>query len=442
MRNKIFIYSSIIAAIFISANFISCSKPDAAQAVAETCASKNIVVSGVVTPTAGGTSTNGSIAATATGSTGFTFSINGGAFQASGTFSNLAVGSYSITAKDAAGCTGVSTIAVTASACPTIDITAVITQASSPTIANGAINATASGSTGFTYSLAGAAFQASGNFTGLAPNGYQITVKDVNGCTFAKSFTVNYTNCPTITVNTSTVPSAGPTVANGSITASATGGVVPYTYSLNGGTYQASATFGNLLPSSATVNYSVSAKDANNCATAYAPVTVGFTPCPTITLSAAVVSTDKCLNNAATGSVTASASGSIGLMYNLNNGAYQTATLFGSLAAGSYTLCVKDANGCTTTTTATVATAAAGPNFNNVKAILAANCALSGCHAGANPQNGINFTDDCTIVSKSARIKARAVDNLPSVMPPTGAISAADKQKIVDWVNAGGGHSN
>ena len=40
------------------------------------------------------TVSNGSINATASGSTGFNYSINSGAFQASGNFTNLAAGSY------------------------------------------------------------------------------------------------------------------------------------------------------------------------------------------------------------------------------------------------------------------------------------------------------------------------------------------------------------
>lgn len=83
-----------------------------------------------------------------------------------------------------------------------------------------------------------------------------------------------------------------------------------------------------------------------------------------------------------------------------------------------------------------------GTLFTSVRNILQANCALSGCHSGANPQNGINFADNCTIVAQKDRIKVRAVDQAgtPSQMPqpPNAALSASDRQKITDWVNAGG----
>jgi len=56
---------------------------------------------------------NGSIAASATGSTGFTYTMNNGiSFQATGSFTSLTAGSYTIIAKDANGCTGSTTAVV------------------------------------------------------------------------------------------------------------------------------------------------------------------------------------------------------------------------------------------------------------------------------------------------------------------------------------------
>ena len=56
----------------------------------------------------------GSIAASASGATEpYTYSLNGGAFQSSGTFDNLSGNSYTITAKDANGCTASTTVTIT-----------------------------------------------------------------------------------------------------------------------------------------------------------------------------------------------------------------------------------------------------------------------------------------------------------------------------------------
>src|SRR5215217_9324162 len=75
-----------------------------------------------------------------------------------------------------------------------------------------------------------------------------------------------------------------------------------------------------------------------------------------------------------------------------------------------------------------------GPLFTNVRAVLQNNCALSGCHAGTTPQNGINFTDNCTIVAQKSQIKLRAVDQAGTASqmppPPNPTLSVTDRQKI------------
>ncbi len=439
MSKKLLIGLASIAFVFFSAYFISCSKPNT-DPPAVTCADKTIVITGTITNTASPTTTNGAINATATGSTGFTYSIGSGAFQASGNFTSLATGTYTINAKDDAGCTSSKSFIVGATACPTISINAVITHAASPTATNGAINATATGSTGFTYSIGTSAFQATGNFTGLTGNTtYQITAKDANGCTTTTGFTVNAASCPTITVTTSTVPSAGPTATNGSITiTSATGGLAPYTYSLNGGAFQAVGVvvFNNLLAG----NYTVVGKDANGCLSASTPVVVSFAPCPAITIGTTIVGSELCAPSNV-GSITVNATGSTGLMYRLGTtGTYQSSNVFNALNSGLYTVGVIDVNGCTNTSNVTVSNLAQGPLFTNVKAVLATNCAFAGCHGGATPQSNLNFADNCTIVAQKDRINARAV--VAGTMPPSGAISAADKLKITNWINAGGKFSN
>lgn len=82
----------------------------------------------------------------------------------------------------------------------------------------------------------------------------------------------------------------------------------------------------------------------------------------------------------------------------------------------------------------------AGPLYSAVKSLLSANC--SSCHTGTNGTGGKDLTTDCNIVTSKDRIKARAVDGSPSFMPQGGQLSAGDKKKITDWVNAGGRFSD
>jgi hypothetical protein len=175
------------------------------------CAGVNIVVNLNKTDATGGQN-NGTITATASGGGNvYTYSKDGINFQASGTFSNLAPGTYTITAKNSNGCTGTSqqTINNTTSPCTgiTINITTTpsnVTPCLSPA-ANGSITVSAAGSTGFTYNNNGGAYQSSNVFSGLAAGNYIIGVKDINGCSNTQSVTVetngmgpNFTNVRTI----------------------------------------------------------------------------------------------------------------------------------------------------------------------------------------------------------------------------------------------------
>lgn len=77
-----------------------------------------------------------------------------------------------------------------------------------------------------------------------------------------------------------------------------------------------------------------------------------------------------------------------------------------------------------------------GPLFTAVKSLMQANC--ESCHNNSIANGGMNWTSNCNIVTNKTRIKARAVDNNPTPMPPTGALAQADKDKITAWINAGG----
>ena len=298
----------------------------------------------------------------------------------------------------------------------------------------GAINATASGSSSFTYNINGGAFQASGNFTGLPVGTYTIIAKNADGCTGTNTFTVNDPcTIKNITV-TGTVVNTTAGTSNGSITATAAGST-GFTYSLNGGAFQASGTFNGLTAGS----YTVTAKDLDGC-TKSQSFTITLDPClgKTLTISAATTAHDKC-SIAGTGTITITATGGTGFTYNLNGGAFQASNVFTGLSPNTYSISAKDIDGCIKTGSAAVNEAPAGFNFSAVRAVLQANCALSGCHSGSSPTGGLNFTLDCTIVGSWDRIKARAVDGNPSFMPPppNPQLSAADKQKILNWIAAG-----
>jgi hypothetical protein len=407
------------------------------------CAGVNITVTTtIVNPTLA--QSNGSITASASGGTGFTYSINNGAFQSSGTFSGLATGNYSITAKNADGCTGITQVALGSTnpcAGVTIAVTGTITDASVG-LSNGSIVTAATGGSGFTFSLNNGAYQASGTFTGLAAGNYTITAKNADGCLGSKQFTIASINpCAGITVVvTGAVTNASTGLSNGSIVASASG-ATGFTFSLNNGTYQASGNFTGL----AAGNYTITAKSSNGCLGSATFTIASTNPCSNITITITKTTTDS--NNCVTpgtGSITATASGSTGFTYNLNNGAFQTSGTFSALSPGTYTVGAKDVNGCTSTTSVVVSTMPAGPKFSALKILVQSRCSGSSCHTNGKTQKGYNFDTDCKIVSAWNGINGSCVTGTLNKMPisPQPNLTTAEKQVIIDWVNAGHGFSN
>jgi hypothetical protein len=524
MRTQSFSRLIQLSALMYLFAFISCNGGGSPPPPNNPCTGVTVSVTGTTTNPTTPTGTNGSIAASATGGSGFTYSLNGGSFQSSGTFSNLAAGTYSITAKNGSGCTGSNSFTLTAPnpcAGVTITVTGTTTNPTTPTGTNGTIIANASGGTApYTYSIDGTNFQSSNVFNTLAVGNFTVSAKDANGCTGSGNFTLqNPCAGVTITANgTLTYPTTqGGT--NGSIVASASGGVGPYTFSLNNGAFQSSGTFSNL----AAGNYSVTAKDANGCTgtanftllspctgvtitvqqtTVVNPTTVGgsngsITVTPvggtapfTYNINGGAFQSSSTFNNLMAGAYTIIAKDAIGctgstsvtlvnpnpcagvtitqtinttahvLCTGTNNGSinststtgglppytfslnginFQSSGLFSNLAPGNYTVTAKDANNCVGTANTAVGTAAAGPLFTQVRDLLLTNCAISGCHNGTQPPN---WTIDCNIVSNATLIQQRAVNGNPSVMPPTGLLPASERQKITNWINAGGQYSN
>lgn len=402
------------------------------------CAGANIIVTATKTD-ASPNQNNGSITAIASGGSGFTYSLNSGPFQSSGTFNNLAPGNYTVTAKTQDGCTGVTNVTIGIYD-PCSGTTVVVTATKvDPTAgqSNGSITASATGGSGFTYSLNGGPFQVSGTFTGLAAGSYTVTAKNSNGCTGTTIITLGTANpCGSVTI-TVTLTKVDPTSgqSNGSITATATGGT-GFTYSLNGGAYQASNVFTGLPAGT----YTVTAKSSLGCLGTAQITLTATNPCSTIniTITTVIVDYTPCITPA-TGKITVTASGSTGFTYNLNGGAYQASNIFSGLTAGTYTVGVKDVNGCTKTATAIVGTVPKGPLFTNVRTLISTRCSGSSCHLNGQNSAGYNFDSDCSIVTYWNQIYQSTVTYTLTRMPksPQSLLTAAEKQVITNWINAG-----
>jgi hypothetical protein len=123
------------------------------------------------------------------------------------------------------------------------------------------------------------------------------------------------------------------------------------------------------------------------------------------------------------------------ITYQLNNGSFQTSWYFTNLAPGNYVVTIKNQQGCTDTAQITILNY--GPKYALVKELIVGFCGP--CHRNGGNDGGKNFDLDASIISNWDRIKIRGVDNIPSAMPPAPNVplTSVDKQKIIDWVNAG-----
>ncbi len=295
--------------------------------------------------------TTGQIVALGTGgntsvaSPSYNYQLNVNPFQASGTFSNLAPGTYTVIVKDGNGCTNSDTKIITQ---PTAPLTSTIgsqTNVSCNAGTDGSVTLNATGGTApYTYS-AGSGTVAGNVISGLVANTYNVTITDMNSCTYTIPVNISEPSALNLIVATQTnVTCTG--LTNGSVTLSANGGSTPYEYTKNGAGAQASPTFGTL----AAGVYTFAVKDVKLCTNT---VSVTITEPAAITITPTV--TNVTCGGAANGQVALVATGGASpFEYKLGTGGFQSLSTFTSLSGGVYTVEVKDANGCTASSSVTI----------------------------------------------------------------------------------------
>jgi hypothetical protein len=225
---------------------------------------------------------------------------------------------------------------------------------------DGSVTLSAAGGTAsYTYSKDGTNFQVSNVFSGFSTGSYTFTVKDSKGCT--ETFTASITEpLAALSASNTKVDVKCFGASTGSVDASVSGGTAPYTYSWSNGSSVVSTS--QDLSNVAAGTYTLTVTDANGCTT----TTEAVVDEPDAALSASNTKVDvKCFGES-TGSVDASVSGGTApYTYSWSNGS--TSQDLSGLAAGTYTLTVTDANGCTTTTEAVVDEPDAALSASNTK---------------------------------------------------------------------------
>lgn len=263
---------------------------------------------------------------------------------------------WDVWVKDANGCTIKLDLTITKDPTPTV-----VATATGQCLGAGSYTITATGSGGagtLTYSINnGGSYQAGNTFVVTTEGSYVIRVKDANGCT-ADSAPVVVAKQLTLSavLNKGITCTPAPTAAQ--ITITATGGTAPFAYESKeaSGSYTPMAS--NVFNSSVAGSYTFRVKDANGCSA------ITTTPIVTVLPVNPLTGVTQTLFINCNGDATAAISiaidntkGQSPFVFNVYNNTlsidYGTQT--SGLRAGSYTITVTDAKGCTDTKTIAIA---------------------------------------------------------------------------------------
>lgn len=265
----------------------------------------------------------------------FLYSINGAAFQGNNTFSHLASGAYTIVTKNTFDCFDTIRVSINQPAAIRI-VDSTNSTASCNT--GGYIKVLATGGTGtLLYSWSDA--KTGDSIGNLAGGRYILTVTDQNMCMVMDTFQVQ-TAPGSISLNNPVIINDSCNgMADGSITASATGGAgtLHYSWNINADT---TAMLSN-LPAGP---YSLTVTDGTGCS---ATVTYLIQQPSIITIDSVDITPVYCAVN---GSIFVMATGGTGpLTYSWTGN--RAGDSIGNLVAGNYLLTVTDQNSCSATAT-------------------------------------------------------------------------------------------
>jgi gliding motility-associated-like protein len=287
---------------------------------------------------------NGSVAISTTGGTPtYQYAIGTNAWGSNATFSNLAPGTYTFHIKDANNCSKDTTATITQPSL--LGITASFTKPlcfgeNTGTITIGGVG----GTTAYTYAIGTGTYSNNPLFTGISAGTYVLHVKDANNC--IKDTTISITQPSPLQVTASVVKNICSSTNTGKITLTANGGTPTYQYAIGTNAYSNSAIFSNL----AAGTYTLHIKDANNCIK-----DTTLTIQDSIVVGATVSTTNISCNGLSNGVIIANGNAGIApYTYAINTSTYNLSNVFSNLSTGSYTIHVKDINGCIKDTTVSI----------------------------------------------------------------------------------------
>ncbi|WP_188951244.1 Ig-like domain-containing protein, partial [Filimonas zeae] len=297
-----------------------------------------LAINGVKTDVTCAGAATGQVALSPSGGTApYTYLWSNGTTDA--TAGNLASGVYSVTVNDAAGCTRTGSFTITQPNALSA------TTTSTGVTCNGAKDGKASvspagGTAPYTYTWTNANSTSSSVST-LGAGTYSCTIKDKNGCTLKKDFTINEPTAITASAVQADVTCYG--LSNGSVALTPTGGTpgatgYTYVWAPAGGTL---ATAKNL----AAGNYSCEIKDSRGC-----KINQSFAVAqPVAALTATTTSTVVSCHGGGDGTATINANGGTAPYTYLWTGKGITGKTATGLSATTHSYNVTDDKGCTFT---------------------------------------------------------------------------------------------
>lgn len=303
--------------------------------------------------------------APAGGNGAYTYAWSSGGTGATET--NLAAGTYTVTITDGTGCTATENVIISNPNAP--DIAVQSTTDANCGLNDGTATVTSTGGTGgITYSWSSGANGPT--VTNLPGGTYTVTATDASGCLDTETVTIG--GFPALAINlTQSTSSCG--LANGTATATVSGGDGTYTYAWSsGGTTNAETGL-------ATGQYTLTITDGTGCQKVDT-FDISGTAAVAVTLNGTDASCGQ--NNGEIQSLVSGGDGNF--TYTWSSGG--TAALETGLAPGTYVLDVIDGTGCTGQQTVTIgATPAIAVTFNATDAT----CSLDNGVAIANVTGGL-----------------------------------------------------
>jgi PKD repeat protein len=375
---------------------------------------------------------NGSILVGASGGTGgYTFSWGsvGGSSR-----TGLVAGTYTVTVTDAHNCTATAQATITQPSAISVNLTSTNTACGSAATGS-AVAGPTGGSGGFTYKWNTGATASS--ISNLAAATYNVTVTDAHGCTAAAGTTV--TNAGSVSATTSAINVSCYGSSTGSASVAVTGAASPISYSWSNGATSSS------INSVAAGTYQVTVTDSHGCS-----VIASDTIDQPNQLSISVTANNAGCN-LSDGSVELSTTGGTGTYKYLwsNN---STAASLSNLASGNYGVTVTDANGCTSSTAASITNVSnlvATMNTGNVTCFNASTGSASvDVQSGSSPftylwSNGNTTASISNIAAGNYQVTitdalgCNAVDSFAITQPSQLTLSVNVNQPACPGINSG-----